>query len=171
MRQNCRFLTGMTLYFLIATCLFFGFTQILSTPVERRHPLFKTDASTSKNGADEDSINNMEFVFECTLRSCLSSKCFNEPVGGTINRIGVLSLPGTGVDTFQDFITQKLSRAADLEILFDTHVPAYGYGKNHGWTRIVRFTRSIISHAYYLVNLGGTGDTSADLDRMDAQVT
>ena len=166
MRRSCSFFTGMTLSLLFAVCLFFKLPQILSTPAESPHPRFKPGSNTL-NYAEYDPV---EFSFESTLRSCLSSKCFDEPVAGSIKRVGVLSLPGTGVGTFKDLITQKLSKTTDVEVLFDSHVPAYGYGKNHGWTRIIRFARNIIGHAYFLVRLESNGELSADLDKMDAQV-
>jgi hypothetical protein len=32
-----------------------------------------------------------------------------------------------------------------------SNVPAYGYGKNHGWTRIVRIVRKVLPHALSLI--------------------
>jgi hypothetical protein len=38
-----------------------------------------------------------------------------------------------------------------LYVYLDTHVPAYGYGKNHGWSRIIRITRHLLPHSLSLL--------------------
>lgn len=95
----------------------------------------------------------LELKFESTLKSCLSSYCFDEPVkvnGKSLGvRIGFLAPPESGSDT----LIAMLNRAARKDLIAtnlienNTHVPAYGYGKNHGWTRIVRLVRRVIPHA------------------------
>lgn len=104
----------------------------------------------------------LELQFESTLKSCLSSYCFDEPVvvsGKKLTRIGFLAPPNSGSDT----LIAMLNRAAHKDLVAtgaienSTHVPAYGYGKNHGWTRIIRLVRRVIPHA--LSTLGG--ETSA----------
>lgn len=108
---------------------------------------------------------DLELTYEATLRSCLSSYCFDEPVsvpgGKKSPRIGILAPPGSGSET----LVRMLSVGARKDLLAtatienDTHVPAYGYGKNHGWTRIVRLVRRVIPHALSL--LVPSGDASA----------
>lgn len=79
------------------------------------------------------------------MRSCLGSKCFDEPVNG-IERIGILAPFMSGGETLSEILRQRVSNDK-VTITYDSHVPAYGYGKNHGWTRIIRLVRSIESHA------------------------
>lgn len=40
----------------------------------------------------------------------------------------------------------------DVEVVLDSHVPAYGYGKNHGWSRIVRIVRPLSQHAVSILS-------------------
>jgi hypothetical protein len=93
-----------------------------------------------------------EVTFENTLRSCLSPKCYDKPMGkgNDIYRVGLLSLPGTGSEILKS-INLASEMPANHYLVHDTHVPAYGYGKNHGWTRIVHFARNILDHAFFLV--------------------
>lgn len=99
-------------------------------------------------------LSDAEITFGNTLRSCLGSSCYDKPMGsaGNIVRIGVLTLPGTGSDIFLKLQKSISDPPANHFIVQDTHVPAYGYGKNHGWTRIIRFARNILDHAYFLVS-------------------
>ena len=94
-----------------------------------------------------------ESVFGSTIRSCLSVKCYDKPMGPTndIVRVGVLSLPGTGAEVVEEICRVAAKIPNNHNIVFDTNVPAYGYGKNHGWTRIIRFSRNILDHSYFLV--------------------
>lgn len=86
--------------------------------------------------------------FDLTLRNCLGSACFDEPVNG-IDRIGVLAPPHGGNQAISQLL-QLLSESIKhkVNIIPDTHAPAYGYGKNHGWTRIIRFSRRLIDHSH-----------------------
>jgi len=111
----------------------------------------------------------LELQFESTLKSCLSSYCFDEPVsfdGKKETRIGLLAPPFSGADT----LIAMLSRAARKDLIAtgtienSTHVPAYGYGKNHGWTRIVRLVRRVIPHALSTLNNAGVTPSSALFD-------
>jgi len=116
----------------------------------------------------------LELQFESTLKSCLSSYCFDEPVlvdGKKANRIGFLAPPYSGSET----LIAMLNKAARKDLVAtgtienSTHVPAYGYGKNHGWTRIVRLVRRVVPHALATLNsAGATTTTSTEL--FDLQV-
>ena len=44
----------------------------------------------------------------------------------------------------------NLEKGRTLEL--NSHVPAYGYGKNHGWSRIVRFVSKVPEHSYALLS-------------------
>ena len=95
-----------------------------------------------------------EITFENTFRSCLSPKCYDKPMGeaGDMVRIGLLSVPGTGYELLNELKEEITETPKSHHLVFDTHVPAYGYGKNHGWSRIIRFSRNILEHAFFLVS-------------------
>lgn len=115
----------------------------------------------------------VEQAFASTLRSCLSSKCYDKPMGrsGDLVRVGVLGLPGTGATLVPDFSISSSKIPLSHHIVHDNHVPAYGYGKNHGWSRIIRFARDIFDHAYFLVkNTNSFGTERNFLQAYEAQV-
>lgn len=117
----------------------------------------------------------IEEQYESTLRSCLGPKCFNhmykdEASHKDINRIGFLSFPGSGGDAIFTLISSMLSKHSDngmIHLINDTHVPAYGYGRNHGWSSIIRFARRPIHNSYYLLKDQG----GVNARNMDLQVT
>ena len=122
----------------------------------------------------------LELQFESTLKSCLSSYCFDEPVlvdGKKANRIGFLAPPFSGSET----LIAMLNKAARKDLIAtgtienSTHVPAYGYGKNHGWTRIVRLVRRVVPHALSTLNSAGattttTTTTTTSTELFDLQI-
>lgn len=86
--------------------------------------------------------------FEDTLRNCLGPHCFDQkPEGYSFQTVGLLAPPSSGAEEILETITKSggavVTTAVHLE--YSTHVPAYGYGKNHGWSRIIRLVRSVIS--------------------------
>lgn len=142
-------------------------SQALKTEVVRpppTSPVIETvapvlDSKTSGGGGERARdprlahLLELEQTIESTFKSCLSSYCFDEQVnvdGKKQVRIGFLSPPNSGSDT----LLAMLSRAARKDLVAtglvenDTHVPAYGYGKNHGWTRIIRLVRRVVPHAH-----------------------
>lgn len=89
-------------------------------------------------------------------RSCLGVRCFNQPVtqnGQDLIRVGFLYFPNSGAELLFELLNPFFinGKNAQIEVVPDTHVPAYGYGKNHGWSSIVRVARRPIHHAYSLV--------------------
>jgi hypothetical protein len=94
--------------------------------------------------------------FESTVKSCLGSHCMNElfanNLGEKITRIGVLS-PHTkdwsGLLQCISKIESKLRKDNTMEI--STHVPPYGYGRNHGWSKIIRIIDNILDDSYRLL--------------------
>jgi len=58
--------------------------------------------------------------------------------------VGILSPPGELSDFFanwvKDVIKVHSTEKTDIALIPTNHVPPYGYGKNHGWTKIIRFT-------------------------------
>lgn len=59
-------------------------------------------------------------------------------------------------------------------MVIDSHVPAYGYGKNHGWSRIIRIVRPLSEHAISLLssfNRDGPANSVISKELLDAQVS
>lgn len=110
--------------------------------------------------------------FENTLRNCLGQHCFDQkPDGSSFETVGLLAPPESAGEDIINAISMSggsvTSSAIHLE--YDTHVPAYGYGKNHGWSRIIRLVRRPIPHALALIKPLYVGN---DVDNavLDAQV-
>jgi hypothetical protein len=97
-----------------------------------------------------DKLNEIENSFEKTIRSCLGAKCFDEAVNG-VDRIGILAPSRSGGEIIANILRSRQSNDK-ASIVYDTHVPAYGYGKNHGWTRIIRIVRPLVDHSLSLIN-------------------
>jgi hypothetical protein len=98
--------------------------------------------------------------FEASIKSCLGSGCFDERSVKEANtmRIGLLSPDLHGIDNVLELIKAagkkaNLEKGRTLEV--NSHVPAYGYGKNHGWSRIVRFVTKVPEHSYALLSKQG----------------
>ena len=75
--------------------------------------------------------------FRGTLRSCLGAACLTAtPAGSRRPRVALLS-PSESA-TARALWSLVSVRARDVELVIDSHAPCYGYGRNHGLTRIVR---------------------------------
>ena len=117
-----------------------------------------------------------EGIFHDTFKSCVSSfttnknkknKC-GEYTNSTVQRIGVLAPPGAVaqrlVQLIQDMAAIHAKRALRtdyvLEVIGSSHVPPYGYGKTHGYTKLVRLQwHSLIAEvASTLLYLRDDGD-------------
>ena len=117
----------------------------------------------------------VEEEFETTMRSCLGSFCFDDAVhsndGKDIVRVGILA-----PDPIEGEYLLKLMTAAGiqsnekLELVYTSNVPPYGYGKNHGWSRIIRIARSVVPHSLQLLSKHTNGDEKAIEMLIDAQV-
>lgn len=84
--------------------------------------------------------------FENTLRNCLGKHCFDQkPDGSSFETVGLLAPPASaGEDILNAIVKSGVSIvSSSVHLEYDSHVPAYGYGKNHGWSRIVRLVRYI----------------------------
>eukprot|EP01036_Dinobryon_divergens_P027168 gene27168-35893_t len=69
--------------------------------------------------------------------------------------------------------TSGAKNALNTEVVIDSHVPAYGYGKNHGWSRIIRIVRPLSEHALSLVstlNQNNKLDSGSGKEILDAQI-
>ena len=83
-----------------------------------------------------------EQVFRSTLRNCLGAACFTEtPAGAGVDaRIALLAPPSAAARAVFGWYRSLLAttKKPKLEWVETSHAPPYGYGKNHGYTRIVR---------------------------------
>lgn len=131
---------------------------------------------TLKNKFDNSQFSRLRKAkenFERTIRSCLGSYCMDERFpdpnnleGDKIQRIGILS-PDNRFDwqKFADSV-QLLDvkrNGAKPRVIASTHVPAYGYGRNHGWSKIVRIVDDIDIQAYLLLKHNKVNDHFMDL--------
>lgn len=121
-------------------------------------------------------LDNIEEVFESTLRSCIGSRCFNQLVKiGTdyVYRVGLVALPHTGAELLMDLLNELNSKnngKVKFEIIYSLNVPAYGYGKNHGWSSIIRISRRLIHNAYAIVKKNNLLTTN-NMDIFESQVS
>jgi hypothetical protein len=83
--------------------------------------------------------------FYATLQSCLNltTKCKKfVPPTSQKQRIAVLRPPGALGFVFDKFVQEVIRlhehQASVLEVITTSHVPPYGYGKSHGYTKIIR---------------------------------
>jgi hypothetical protein len=99
-------------------------------------------------------------------------------------RIGIMIPPGFIGESFADWVAGALRSTGDdihmtVEIIPTSHVPVYGYGKSHGYTKLIRFVTLPLSLAVYdayliasskAMNRRGEGENSLldTLDRMEA---
>ena len=100
--------------------------------------------------------------FSETLKDC-EGKCLEYiPEGTTRERIAVLRPPGAFGDMFtryvQNVVDYYWSNTTNLVLIPTSHVPPYGYGKTHGFTKIIRLSVSpLMTHG---ADLMGSGDHS-----------
>jgi hypothetical protein len=87
---------------------------------------------------------SLEEQFRKTVKSCiptLNKKC-QTYIPKDTPRVAILAPPGD----FGDWIFQwaskvvdtKMGSTAKMDLQLISHVPPYGYGKTHGWTKLVR---------------------------------
>ena len=119
-------------------------------------------ASRNVSNSEFSALDLIEEVYESTLKSCLGSRCFDQLVsvrpGQTIARVGFLVIPNSGGEIVYEFLKEFFPTdlaKAPVDVILDTHVPAYGYGKNHGWSSIVRVSRRVLHHSYSLLRKSG----------------
>lgn len=95
--------------------------------------------------------------FSVTLKECLPAsnpKCLQYvPEVAKGQRIAVLRPPGAFGDIFTRFVKNvveyhSFANSTNLELIPTSHVPPYGYGKTHGYTKIIRLSVSpLMTHA------------------------
>ena len=150
-----------------ASCIFFGLimSQLYGQtwPPNRQNDRSLPDVRSSSAAASDPTLTSLEAsssIFESTLRSCLGANCFDKDAhdsnGIAIDRVGLLAPINSGGEEILLFMTKYIeqprkSKKTPIELVYETHVPPYGYGKNHGWSRIIRLTRKVCPHALSLV--------------------
>lgn len=107
----------------------------------------------------KNDLENLYSNFEQTIKSCLGESCFDEkvdyPSGEKIERIGILGPLRSGGNSIVNIVKSSIphsNKNKKIDIIYDTNVPAYGYGKNHGWTRIIRLVRRLVPHSSLLLS-------------------
>ena len=138
-----------------------------------------SDPPKAENIISTDVDNSYERImtaYENILRSCLGDYCFNaRPEKSSRERIGVLGPPGTAADIISDILVKlalvEHPKVNSVEIVHSTNVPPYGYGKNHGWSRMIRVSRRVLPHAYsVLLAAEGHDGGSVSANNFDKQV-
>ena len=83
-------------------------------------------------------------------------------------RIGVMFPPGYIGQSFANWIADALeqspsrsSSTMEVDILSTSHVPVYGYGKSHGYTKLIRFVPLPLPLAVYDAYLYGVLSSSS----------
>ncbi len=94
-----------------------------------------------------------EDKFMKTIKECSGSDAhcgqhkITDKSGSTIQRIAIISPPSEAIEEVIKVINSALvtfygddikKMNSEIEIIRTTHVPPYGYGKSHGYTKIVR---------------------------------
>jgi len=134
-------------------------------------------ASTDSQLIQESSVSDtflekyraLDSDFVSTIRNCLGADiCYNKKVND-IDRVGLLGVPYSGSKSVMKILHDTVTTVNKIEIIEDSHAPPYGYGFNHGWTRIIRLVRGVLPHALSIVNRSNVSDTHLD-GAFDAQI-
>jgi hypothetical protein len=106
--------------------------------------------------------------FSDTLKDCRPQEnpkcCQHVPQGTAMQRIGLLRPSGTFGDLFTKFVQNLVyyhwTNTTDLILLIPmSHIPPYGYGKTHGYTKIIRLAVSpLMTHGADLLLQRAKGD-------------
>lgn len=117
--------------------------------------------------ADGNILPNEAFL-SSTYKSCLGKYCldvdYKDAMGGPITRIGLLS-PEDSWTTLKDILLllHSLSDSKTrIEVVSSSHVPPYGYGRNHGWSRIIRLADHIPLQASRMIERENSSPLVAD---------
>jgi len=97
----------------------------------------ETIGMTSASPSLTDLIEMKEQIYN-TLVSCLGSHCIDQRhPESPKDRVYFTSLPGSGSDLYE--ILLKLVPAETVELVRSSRSLPYGYGKNHGYNRVIKF--------------------------------
>lgn len=150
--------------------------QTVDTPIALQAPAATVLSPPSisetqqKYNPDKD-VWDAESSFETTMRSCLGSFCFDDAVKTAeqkdIVRVGLLMPDNIGAQTLQDMLLAGgLPLGANLELIYASNVPPYGYGKNHGWSRIIRIANHVIPHSVRLLAVNPSTSDIASIEKL-----
>lgn len=143
----------------------------LSGPIKVRDVVLSTKSRLRYEFAALASPNEGKFLAAAN-KSCLHEKCLSLIREGHLPRIGILAPPGMIGHYFFLLIKDVLEFAdptvhSRLELVETTRVPPYGYGRNHGMTKIVHilssWMRVAVADAIYSTEKNN-GDNFSDDD-------
>jgi len=125
----------------------------VATVVDLPNKNKNTVVSVRRETVDDIFLRN-ENLFLKTIKSCNNNesnggkKCKERKVQGLnsigkVTRVGIMAPPSDIADSFFDLIKEAVDTNLspnNEKILLEreTHVPPYGYGGNHGWSKVVR---------------------------------
>ena len=130
------------------------------------------------NSADRDdyesvlnSVHSASLLMERSIRNCLGQNCFDEkPSHSPSFEIGMLGLPCSGSVNYYNMTTSLMPVMDNTALVQSTHVPPYGKGKTHGWSRIIRLFVSPIHQALHVMLKSGKVKDGNFLKLFDTQV-
>lgn len=154
-----------------SACSEFACNRTLTAQTDRTDALSRTKASTSKlNDAyvPDERVTDAERAFETTVRSCLGAFCFDDAVrttdGKDIIRVGIVAPDVADAEHVRKMMLAAGITIGDkLDLVISSNVPPYGYGKNHGWSRIIRIARSVVPHSVSLLSSSSSNAASTDM--------
>ena len=91
-----------------------------------------------------------EASFRATLRSCVGGQCLTAVPPGSPPRIALLAPPSDVADAlwrWYEALVRKGDKKLAVSFARTSAAPPYGYGKNHGYTRIVRLALPLLASA------------------------
>ena len=95
-------------------------------------------------------------TYENTMRNCYGNLCFDEPVkqsdGRKVDRVGILAIPLSGGEELMQLVRSISENNPLIHLSLSSNVPCYGYGKNHGFSRVIRVVRQVFPHSLALVS-------------------
>ena len=117
-----------------------------------------------------------ENTFLSTIRSCIpanNTKCMQYiPPGTNAQRIAVLVPPGEFGRWMISWIVRTVwetfghEQSEKLQLIPISHIPPYGYGKTHGWTKMIRILPSSL-----MLGAADAIRSSLDLNQSQTDIT
>eukprot|EP01031_Cornospumella_fuschlensis_P031451 gene31451-38016_t len=131
-----------------------GSPSVSSQPPDR---LPASSAIIASSGEESQSLQTARSRLSLTYKSCLGKYCmdgdFKDSAGQAVTRVGLLA-PDEQWFALTDLL-RGLRHIADskdnIEFVPSTHVPPYGYGRNHGYSRIIRIAEDVAAQASTLI--------------------
>jgi hypothetical protein len=136
-----------------ATCFEAPCNRTLSSA----HIPFTQTSTRNDMPARNEKLVIAESAFETTMRSCLGAFCFDDAVrmtdGKDVVRVGILLPDASEGEAIRNLlVVAGLPLNDKIELIHASNVPPYGYGKNHGWSRIIRIARSVVPQTLQLLS-------------------